>query len=218
MKAAVPVAGITDLENHVVDGVVEGHCDCMYMLNTYRWDYPQVAAMLAPRALLISNTDRDRIFPFNGVVRTYEKVRRVYDLYGKSQKGIADQLAINITAGDHVDTQELQIHAMRWFDQHLKKQKRLIENAAKPLLQPEQLRVFQELPADQLNTQIDETFVAAAPSPALPADKAEWEKSRDGWRSALVEKSFRGWPTETGPLDVHEAFEHREEWHPLSRL
>src|SRR5688500_19927276 len=29
IKAAAPVAGITDLHNHVVDGVVEGHCDCI---------------------------------------------------------------------------------------------------------------------------------------------------------------------------------------------
>lgn len=30
VKVAVPVAGITSLRNHVVDGCVEGHCDCMY--------------------------------------------------------------------------------------------------------------------------------------------------------------------------------------------
>ncbi len=70
IKAAVPTAGITDLQNHVVDGTVEGHCDCMFMVNTYRWDYPQVAALIAPRPLLISNTDTDRIFPLDGVVRT----------------------------------------------------------------------------------------------------------------------------------------------------
>ena len=80
IQVAVPVAGITDLENHVVDGCVEGHCDCMYMVNTYRWDYPLVAALVAPRPLLISNTDRDGIFPLDGVVRTYEQVRRIYDI------------------------------------------------------------------------------------------------------------------------------------------
>ena len=45
IQAAVPVAGITSLKNHVVDGCVEGHCDCMFMVNTYRWDYPMVAAL-----------------------------------------------------------------------------------------------------------------------------------------------------------------------------
>ncbi|MGZ8940798.1 MAG: alpha/beta hydrolase, partial [Limisphaerales bacterium] len=49
IKVAAPVAGITDLRNHVVDGVVEGHCDCMYFVNTYQWDYPMVAALVAPR-------------------------------------------------------------------------------------------------------------------------------------------------------------------------
>ncbi len=44
IKAAAPVAGITDLENHVVDGTVEGHCDRMFFVNTYRWDYPLVVA------------------------------------------------------------------------------------------------------------------------------------------------------------------------------
>jgi poly(3-hydroxybutyrate) depolymerase len=47
----VPVAGITDLENHVVDGCTEGHCDCMYQVNTFGWDFPTVAAMVAPRPL-----------------------------------------------------------------------------------------------------------------------------------------------------------------------
>ena len=63
IKVAVPVAGITTLKNHVVDGCVEGHCDCMYMVNTYRWDYGRVAALVAPRPLLISNSDKDTIFP-----------------------------------------------------------------------------------------------------------------------------------------------------------
>lgn len=44
VKVAVPVAGITTLYNHIVDGCVEGHCDCMYMVNTYRWDYAKLAA------------------------------------------------------------------------------------------------------------------------------------------------------------------------------
>src|SRR5688572_2981934 len=73
VKAAVPVAGITDMHNHVVDGVIEGHCDCMYTVNTYRWDYVQVAALISPRPLLIGNTDKDGIFPLDGVQRVHAK-------------------------------------------------------------------------------------------------------------------------------------------------
>ena len=91
IKAAVPVAGITDLENHVVDGCVEGHCDCMFMVNTYRWDYPLVAALVAPRPLLIGNTDARRDLPAGRrrCGRT-SKVRKIYELYGAG-----DKLALN---------------------------------------------------------------------------------------------------------------------------
>ncbi|HSU67295.1 MAG TPA: CocE/NonD family hydrolase, partial [Tepidisphaeraceae bacterium] len=80
VKVSVPVAGITDLQNHVVDGTIEGHCDCMFMDNTYRWDFPLVAALVSPRPLLISNSDKDTIFPLDGVYRLHEKVRRIYKL------------------------------------------------------------------------------------------------------------------------------------------
>ena len=38
IKIAVPVAGITTLKNYVVDSCITGHCDCMFFVNTYRWD------------------------------------------------------------------------------------------------------------------------------------------------------------------------------------
>ena len=206
IKCAVPVAGTTDLMNHVVDGAVEGHCDCMFMLNTYQWDYPQVAALVAPRPLLISNTDTDRIFPLDGVYRTFEQVRRIYRLYNDTAKGTSDKVALNITAGGHKDTQELQVHAFRWFDQHLKGENRLIEDPAIKFFEPEQLQVFKTLPEDEKNTKIHETFVTAAPPPEVPADKAAWEKMRDGWRLALEQKSFRAWPDSNEPLALKEAF------------
>ncbi len=188
IRAAVPVAGITDLEDHVVGGCVEGHCDCMYLVNTYRWDYPQVAALVAPRPLLISNTDRDRIFPLEGVIRTHARVREIYGLYGANER-----LGLQITAGPHRDTQELRIHAFRWLNQHLRGDDSLIERAAERIFEPTDLQVFQELPDDQINTQIDETFVPQA-EPELPECGEQWRELRDGWYQALREKTFRGWP------------------------
>jgi len=173
----------------------------MFLVNTYRWDYPQVAALNFPRPLLISNTDRDGIFPLDGVYRTYSKVRRLYELGNKGER-----VALNITAGGHVDTQELQVHALRWFDQHLRKEPRLLETAATKLFEPEKLRVFDQLPADQINTRIDETFVPMAAQPALPSSPEEWQTEREGWMKALREKTFRGWPEEGQPLEIKPTF------------
>ena len=186
IQAACPVAGITDLQNHVVDGTVEGHCDCMFLVNTYRWDYPAVAALVSPRPLLICNTDKDTIFPLDGVVRLHEKVRRIYDL-----EGAGDRLGLLITEGPHHDTQDLQVPVLRWFDRFLKKQTRLVTLAAEPMFSPLQLRVFDVLPTHQITRTCYEHFTQLAEDvPALPADQALAELRR---------KTFGGWPAEQAP-------------------
>ena len=201
IKVAVPVAGTTDLQNHVVDGAIEGHCDCMFMVNTFRWDYPMVAALVAPRPLLISNTDSDWIFPLDGVYRTFVKVRGIYNLYGKES-----DVALNITAGPHKDTQELHTHAFRWFNHYLKKDDALIDKAAHTFFKNEELRVFTDLPEDEVNTTIQETFVDAAPEPEIPDSAGDWNAMKETWLKQLAEKSFRAWPKEAEPLEVKEAF------------
>jgi cephalosporin-C deacetylase-like acetyl esterase len=198
IKVAVPVAGITDLENHVIDGVVEGHCDCMYFVNTYRWDYPQLAAMVAPRPLLISNTDKDRIFPLEGVLRTHEKVRKIYKLHGAEKN-----LGLHITEGPHADTQELYTHAFVWFDRFLKGASQPIDGPALKQFEPEQLKVFDKLPEDQINTKIQDTFVPQAQFQP-PVGKGDWVKLREESMAALREKVFRGWPPEECDLQVKE--------------
>lgn len=163
VAAAVPVAGITSLQNHVVDGCVSGHCDCMYHVNTYRWDFPQIAALVAPRPLLIANSDNDSIFPLDGVIDVHARVRRIYDLLGAS-----DRLGLCITPGPHTDTQELQVPAFRWFNKHLRDTELPVERAAEKVFKPQQLRVLDAWPADQRVTKIQHEFVPAVPNTPLP--------------------------------------------------
>ncbi len=190
IKVAVPGAGITDLENHVVTGCVEGHCDCMYMHNTYRWDYAQVAALVAPRPLLISNTDKDTIFPLDGVVRLHGKVAHIYKLLGAEQN-----LGLNIVEGPHKDSQELQLGSFVWFDRFLRKEQkeRTIDKPAVKMMEVEQLRVFEKLPEDQVNTKVQETFGREGPPKPLVRDAT---KEREMLMKALREQVFAGWPNE----------------------
>ena len=188
VKVAVPVAGITSMKNHVVDGCIEGHCDCMFMLNTYRWDYPMVAALVAPRPLLISNTDKDRIFPLDGVVDVHQKVAKIYELYNAS-----DKLGLHITEGPHQDTQELRIHAFRWFNRHLRGTDELIDVPATKLFTPKQLKVFDQLPKNQRVTDIHETFIPIASDASLPVNHGELAVKGDQWTKKLRAKTFSGW-------------------------
>lgn len=198
VKAVVPVAGITDLRNHVVDGCVAGHCDCMYMVNTARWDFAKLAALMAPRPLLIANSDKDRIFPLDGVVRVHAEVAKIYQLHNA-----ADKLGLLITEGPHQDTQDLQVPAFRWFNRFLKGQQPLIAMAAEKFFKPSDLKVFSELPKDERTTRTHEFFVPAA-SPGVPLDQDAWVKQRDAWRTALREKSFAGWPGTPEPLNARQ--------------
>jgi dienelactone hydrolase len=199
IKVAVPVAGITDLHNHVVDGVVKGHCDCMFMVNTYRWDYTKLAALLAPRPLLLANSDKDGIFPLDGVMRVHGELARLYALH-KAR----DKLGLLITEGPHKDTQDLQVPAFRWFNRWLKNEPdTLVKVAAEKLFEPKQLRVFPVggHPADERTTKIHDTFVPMA-TPPVPANATEWAQQKETWMRALREKVFRGWPGEQEPLQL----------------
>jgi dienelactone hydrolase len=197
IKAAAPVAGITDLRNHVVDGVVEGHCDCMFVVNTFRWDYAQVAALVAPRPLLIANSDKDTIFPLDGVSRVHAKVRKIYELHNAR-----DKLGLLITEGPHKDTQDLQVPVFRWFNRFLKGEDSLIAIPAEKLFQPEQLRVFSRLPPDQRSSTIHHSFVPKAPAPAPPLSVQDWAGRRDELFARLREKTFAGWPEGLSSLDL----------------
>jgi len=191
VRVAAPIAGITDLRNYVVDDAVEGHCDCMFFVNTYRWDYPQLAALAAPRPLLIGNTDKDTIFPLDGVLRTYWKVRGVYQLLGR-----LDRIGLAITEGPHHDSQELRVPVFRWFDRFLKGTNALVDEPARPLFKPLELRVFDELPKDQINTRIQELFIPQAEDKE-PLDPEALQK-------LLLQKSFRAWSKTAPPPEARE--------------
>jgi hypothetical protein len=211
VKCIIPVAGIADLEAHVSegypgrlrDGVVAGHCDCMYFNNTYRWDYTQVMALCAPRPLLLGNSDRDDIFPVPGYRRMAEKVRRLYALHGAG-----DRFALLETAGPHRDTPELRRGAFRWLNRWLKGDTGEVSDPDRPRLSPRQLKVFDRPPGDSINDVLHERFrkPARLDLPEAPAVAREWWKGKaPGLRAALRERVFGGWPAEPPALSARPA-------------
>lgn len=197
VRAVVPVAGITDLRNHVVDGVIEGHCDCMYPINRYGWDFATLAALVAPRPLLLANSDKDPIFPLDGVLRVYWKIRRLYQLYEAE-----NHLGLLITEGPHRDTQAIRLPTFEWMTRWLKGEDAAILDPGTKHFEPEELKVFAALPLDQLNTRIHETFIPASSEPSVPNTREAWESLRRKWLEDLREQSFSGWPREEPPLNL----------------
>lgn len=214
VQSIIPVAGIADLQAHLVNGenarfpkgVIGGHCDCMYMVNTYRWDFAHVAALCAPRALMLGNSDTDDIFPVPGYRRLADQVKRIYDLYGAS-----DRFVLLETAGPHRDTPELRLGAYRWMERWLKndgRQASEMTEIERPRFTAQQLKVFDRLPGDAINTTVHETFIKPA-NIELPRSaevvREWWPGQSKQLQQALKEQVFRGWPEKAPPLNSRPA-------------
>ncbi len=59
LKVVVPVCQSGSIEHVVVDRATDGHCDCAFWINTYRWCWPDIGALIAPRAFLIASGSED---------------------------------------------------------------------------------------------------------------------------------------------------------------
>jgi dienelactone hydrolase len=187
VKASAPVSGMSDLESYVGNKVIRGHCDCMFMINTYMWDWPTIPALIAPRPLLFANSDQDPIFPMDGNRRVAAKLRTVYEMYDKS-----DQFAEFVSSGDHAYRPDLRVAVFSFMNKHLNNGAGKVEDVVYTPLPGKDLRVFpddSDLPKDALNSRIDETFVPVA-KVALPE-----EGKFDEWKKDLLKqlraKSFR---------------------------
>lgn len=182
VKAAAPLAGLADLQSHIIDGVLDRHCDCNFFINIYRWDFPQLAALAAPRPVLIGGTDNDPLFRLDSTIRIYQKLKRIYDLLDAP-----DKLGLAIAPGQHTETQELRFAVLRWFNKFLKHEPAELTLHAPSPLHREQLRVFDQLPTDALNTNAIEVFSPCQPQTQKPINKL---------RTALRQKVFCGWPAD----------------------
>ncbi len=167
LKVAVPVSGMSDLEDYVANRVINGHCDCMFLVNTYRWPWTYIAALIVPRPMLFLNSGRDRIFPMDGNERIRQRLERLYRLYTDKPEELFD---VGTVPGPHRDQPELRLMAYRWINRHLKGSNEPVREGDLPKIEGKLLRVFpEELPADQINTRIDELFIRL-PSERLPTD------------------------------------------------
>lgn len=188
VKVAVPVSGLSDLEDYVGDKIVNGHCDCMFTINTFQWPWTQFGALVAPRPLLFANSGHDTIFPMNGNDRIRARLESLYGFYTNRTEGLFD---IGVVPGGHEDKPELRLMAYRWINRHLKGDNSPVTEPVLPPIEGKRLRAFpDELPKDELNTRIDEFFVPAATN-TVPHSANELAAWRTGKMTELKRLVFR---------------------------
>jgi dienelactone hydrolase len=186
VKVAVPVSGMADLESYVPNRVINGHCDCMFLYNAFQWPWTRVAGLIAPRPLLFVNSDQDAIFPMDANERIINRLERLYSLYGAG-----DRVDAVVSVGGHAYRGDIRAAAYRFINTHLKGDARIVtdsevdivsegSNPGPSPIPPAALRVFPtdaDLPADQLNTTIDQRFVPVGQLAAPAAGQyAAWQR------------------------------------------
>jgi len=205
-KVAAPVSGMADLMSYVPNRVINGHCDCMFLYNTFEWPWTRIASLIAPRALLFVNSDNDSIFPMDANQRVINRLERLYSLYGAG-----DFVDSVVSIGGHAYRQDIRQAAFRFINMHLKNDARVVTDSEVDLvtdsgndqrhpIEPEKLRVFpkdSDIPADELNTTIDQHFVPLAR--VEPPRQGDYE----AWRAALLQElhrvAFRYFPDRIPP-------------------
>jgi dienelactone hydrolase len=210
-KVAAPVSGMADLMSYVPNRVINGHCDCMFLYNTFQWPWTYIAALVAPRPLLFVNSDQDSIFPMDANQRVINRLEQVYSLYGAG-----DFVDSVVSIGGHAYRQDIRQAAYRFINMHLKNDASLVSDSEVDLvtgsddnprhpIEPERLRVFaddSDIPGDELNTTIDQHFVPIAS--VEPPPRGEYE----GWKASLLAElrrvTFRYFPERIPPAKLLE--------------
>jgi dienelactone hydrolase len=82
VKVVVPVCQTGSIEHVVVDRATDGHCDCAFWINYYRWCWPDLGALIAPRALLIASGSEDVLWRPYGYRDVAHRIRHQYTALG----------------------------------------------------------------------------------------------------------------------------------------
>jgi dienelactone hydrolase len=209
VKVAVPVSGMADLSSYVGNRVINGHCDCMFLYNTFQWPWTRIAALIAPRPLLFINSDGDRIFPMDANARVIGRLESLYSLFGAG-----DRVDAVVSVGGHAYREDIRKAAYRFINIHLKGDPREVNDSEvdavaevgdpKPFpIETSRLRVFPtdaDLPADRKNAEIDRFF--------LPMTRVELPEPGEfvAWKGRLLAElrrlSFHHFPDRVQPASV----------------
>jgi hypothetical protein len=195
VKVVVPVCQTGSIEHVVVDRAIDGHCDCAFWINYYRWCWPDVGALIAPRALLIASGSEDVLWRPYGYRDVAHRIRHQYAALGMPERF---DLVEDLTP--HGYTPKLRQAIFTWFNKHLKGDPRPVTDDVTDFVEPEEnLLVFGgKLPQNDQMRHIDTLLVRRAELPPV-TNLAAWRAHQETAIRRLRELTFRHIPRELDP-------------------
>ena len=111
IKAAVDVGWMTSFGSQIKEHVVNTVGLSFHINGLYRYlDFPDISALVAPRALLVINGARDRLFALDGVKAAFETIGRCY-----AKAGAPERQQCRLYDAPHEFNLEMQTEAWAWL-------------------------------------------------------------------------------------------------------
>jgi cephalosporin-C deacetylase-like acetyl esterase len=201
VAVAAPVCSTYTFGSQTAHWLASGQCDCIYYHNTYAWDFPVVAALIAPRPLIILSGQKDSIFPPDGYHEVFRRAKRIYDLHAG---GDSDRIREVDADVGHSDPPLFLAEAREWMRRWLQGGSGPLENAEEVIPQlesAEDLACLDQLPADAANYSVQNTFTRSAVFRRAPTQEA-WAERKAELKRELEAKVFRWFPPGTVPFET----------------
>jgi cephalosporin-C deacetylase-like acetyl esterase len=207
VKVCSPVCGTATLASHVYDRVIDGHCDCMWWINTAKWDLADIGALIAPRPLLIASANQDGIFPIHAIREVNAQLEGLYRTLD-----VTEHLKLVETPGGHSYHELSRTAIFSWFLQHLAGRRVTPEEVGDIETDPATLETIETLrvyaagppPGNRIATIHDELIAVAQPPAVRSA--ATVGNARQQLVAKLRADTFNHFPRTPPPLDIEEEF------------
>lgn len=195
VKCVVPVCQSGSIERMAVDRATDGHCDCAFWINYYRWCWPDIGALIAPRAFLIASGSEDVLWRPAGYRDVAHRIRHQYDALG-----VPKQFDLVEDLSPHGYTPKLRQAIFTFFNTHLKDDPTPVQDDVTDFVEPEEnLLVFGgKLPKDDTMMQMDARLVKAD-EVSLPASETQWQSHQKEALAQLRATTFRNLPANPTP-------------------
>jgi len=111
IRAAVAVGWMSSFGSHIRRHVVNSIGLTFHIIGLYRYlDFPDLAALIAPRSVLVINGSKDELFPPEGVKAAFEKIQQCF-----RKADVPDRQQYRLYEAPHEFNLRMQEEAWEWL-------------------------------------------------------------------------------------------------------
>ncbi|SHN08242.1 Acetyl xylan esterase (AXE1) [Cyclobacterium lianum] len=208
IKAAAPVCGAGTLDSQIGERRIDGHCDCMMPNNGFQSGFQEIGALIAPRPLLIAQSDQDELYGITSTKDFYHKLRQFYQNFGA-----AGNIDLVITPGGHSYHKRSRTAIFSFFLQHLMGksvapgQLADIETNVANLPGEDLLQVYGETaPEGDITPFIQDHFLAVRTVPEINTEQ-DLKNHQKAVKDYLLSRTFGAFPAVPEALDGQQIYQ-----------